>query len=249
MGCDIHMRVEVRTAGGWQPTGPVFDSSWRDEGKTAEPWEGRNYNLFAMLANVRNGSGFAGIPTGEGFKPICDPRGTPEDAHPDTAEFMDSYGIDGHSHSWHTLAELRAYDWDGQVSVLYGVVPAATYEDCAAKGVAPDSYSGATSGPGIVTFTPLGYEQWKAEGSPAIEPEVQASGAVRSLTGYAPDTSGIIERPYHKGETRPYVRMRWEETYRDAAGESWFRALDTLEELVPAGGTLDDVRVVFFFDN
>lgn len=39
----------------------------------------RNYDVFGMLADVRNGSGFAGVDTGDGFVPIDVPRGLPDD--------------------------------------------------------------------------------------------------------------------------------------------------------------------------
>jgi hypothetical protein len=50
-------------------------------------------------------------------------------------------------------------------------------------------------------------------------------------------------------EVKPYVRMRWRESYREAAGESWFRTLEQLRQQVPDGGTADDVRLLAFFDN
>lgn len=39
----------------------------------------RHYQLFSVLADVRNGYGFAGVPTGEWVKPISSPRGIPQD--------------------------------------------------------------------------------------------------------------------------------------------------------------------------
>ena len=50
-------------------------------------WFGdRNYDLFAMLANLRNGVGFAGRRRGEVLDPIDEPRGIPEDASPEYRE-------------------------------------------------------------------------------------------------------------------------------------------------------------------
>ena len=49
-------------------------------GYNYEPYGDRNYNLFAILANVRNGTAFAGCKTGEGFNPISNPKGVPSDA-------------------------------------------------------------------------------------------------------------------------------------------------------------------------
>lgn len=95
MGTDIHVAVEVRKADGWHRAFPDDEAKdpWCVQEAAAEPGETdwyktrarvewyrtRNYNAFAMLANVRNGRGFAGVLTGDGFVPIDDPRGWPSD--------------------------------------------------------------------------------------------------------------------------------------------------------------------------
>ena len=56
MGCDIHMMAKVQQDNG----------SWKNAGEIDG---NRNYDLFAILANVRNGHGFAGIKTGGGIRP------------------------------------------------------------------------------------------------------------------------------------------------------------------------------------
>lgn len=248
MGADIHMRVETKTPDGWEMVGEIFDSWWREGGKTFEPWEGRNYDLFAMLADVRNGYGFAGVPTGVGFRPIAAPRGIPEDASSDGAEFMESYETDGHSHSYHTLRQLREYDWDGQTTMSCGVVSGDAFEKLRASGESPDSYAGGISGAGIVTFSEDGYDSWVAAGRP--DPGTDPDPWSRPRTHrHGVDTVGVIERPVHAGPVKPYVRMTWTVSYREAAGEAWFATMDRLAELIPAGGSEDDVRIVFFFDN
>lgn len=224
-----------------------IDSDDQRKFLSREPWDGRNYDLFAMLADVRNGRGFAGVPTGEGFVPIAMPRNTPADASDDVLAYMASYGVDGHSHSYHDLAQLLAYDWD-QGATSFGVVSADTYETLKAEGRAPSSYSGGISGAGIVTFSENGYARWKLAGSPDIGSQTRAPAF--SLVGDRwPDDDGVIERPYHPGEMRAHVRMAWGHSYREAAGTAWFRTMDRLAELIPAGGDATDVRVVFFFDN
>lgn len=242
MGCDIHMRAEVREASEWRPVGAVFDSGWRED-KTAEPWDGRNYDLFAILADVRNGHGFAGIPTGDGFNPIAEPRGIPEDAAPESREFLESYDVDGHSHSWHTLADLLAYDWE-QVTRRCGVIPAEEYERRQKSGESPEAWSGGISGRGIVTFSEEGYERWKADGCP--DPGLDDL----SRRSYEPDARGVIERPMRAAAAiEPYVRTYWSVTYREAVGKAWWRTVEALGDLIPEGGTAEDVRIVFFFDN
>lgn len=42
-------------------------------------YHARNYNVFAVLADVRNGRGFGGHRTGSGFEPIASRRGVPFD--------------------------------------------------------------------------------------------------------------------------------------------------------------------------
>lgn len=107
-------------------------------------WNGRNYNLFAILANVRNGRGFAGIKTGEGFNPIAKPKGLPADVSEYVKGRSASWDGDGHSHSWHTVADLLAYDWS-QTTSLCGFVSESEYKTFKEKG-SPESWCGDVSG-------------------------------------------------------------------------------------------------------
>jgi len=52
---------------------------WREKRRRFEWYGDRNYNAFAILADVRNGYGFAGCDTGDGFVPISTPKGFPDD--------------------------------------------------------------------------------------------------------------------------------------------------------------------------
>ena len=74
-------------------------------------YNGRNYNLFSMLADVRNGY------TSNGktymIKPIDEPRGVPSDASDAYKEYVDEWGADGHSYSYFTLTELDTPYWLG----------------------------------------------------------------------------------------------------------------------------------------
>ena len=67
METDIHSIAQVRRNGSWET---VAISVCGDP---------RSYNTFAMLADVRNGRGFAGIKTSDGFPYIHKPRGLPAD--------------------------------------------------------------------------------------------------------------------------------------------------------------------------
>lgn len=72
---------------------------------------GRNYLLFSVLADVRNGVGFAGCDTGNPITPIAYPKGLPTDSVVDQNGLLD----DLYSTSWLTLNELLDYDWDQKI--------------------------------------------------------------------------------------------------------------------------------------
>lgn len=123
MGCDIHPHYEVRkdckwehvqvrakyVTGGKEEDG---DSKIDYDGYFNDPlYIGRNYDLFAILANVRNGSGFAGCDTGDGFRPIMMPRGVPRDASLLT---MEDYTVEVNpSDGFHTREKLQQWVDDG----------------------------------------------------------------------------------------------------------------------------------------
>ena len=136
MGCDIHIAIERREKGGeWQRiafvTRPRFtreadeDYFWRefDEARAAGAvemppcFDARNYALFGILANVRNGWGFAGTPTGEAWEPIAENRDFP----PDATVTKDLW-LGDHSFTWVGLDELRAFDWAHTVRRRRGIV-------------------------------------------------------------------------------------------------------------------------------
>lgn len=143
MGCDIHWIVQTRADNG----SPWVTSRDLD----ADCYDGRNYDLFAQLANVRNGWGFAGTNTGEGFVPICEPRGLPGDLALVDNHVDEDTWLGDHSHSWLTLSELLAYDLD-RVAVKYGVVDRATYESWDRKG-APSNWCSDVVGPKVVIIS------------------------------------------------------------------------------------------------
>jgi len=107
MGTDIHPVVEVRVDGKWE----------RWARATARLDSNRNYWSFAVLADVRNGHGFAGHYTGEPVVPIASPRGIPKDS-PETHEWLGD-----HSWSYVTLTELLALNMDSPVGTAEGAKP------------------------------------------------------------------------------------------------------------------------------
>ena len=158
MGTDIHGVFQRREG-----------ESWVDI--SSDYAQNRHYQLFAVLAGVRNGSGFAGVLTGEAVKPIAEQRGVPTDFAVDDAylhplaslDLMDpthrKYHEDGepvevwlgdHSHSWLTGDEIIAWADTDPRAVQYGVIGRADY-DRWERGTRPaGGYSGDVYGNTVV---------------------------------------------------------------------------------------------------
>lgn len=254
MGCDIHMAVEVRRGGVWERALPPVESRdpqmvewaagddagtyYAKQAETVWYWR-RSYNLFAVLANVRNGYGFAGTPTGNEVIPISEPRGLPDDMSAGVRRLLedtpdhdeDDIWLGDHSHSWLTLDEVLAYDWD-QAKMTTGVVSAKDFaariekygNQIPARGAAYSSWCGGTSGPGIST--------------------ISAREAIGLL-----NNGGIAERPGWgvPGRREVFVQDSWITPLRDRIDADWF------ERVIPALIALDpdpmNVRLVFGFDS
>ena len=248
MGTDIHMVAQVLTSRKysegeyWDTIGPVFADdfyypSWPPSAfpraTTVHPYRGRNYELFSVLADVRNGSGFGGVDTGDRITPISKPRGLPEGVDVDDEGMIDgihwhSRGIrpawlGDHSHSWLMLRELVEYDWDAPI-VKRGVVSESELLHAIETG-APSSWSSGISGGGI-TVRPFG------EDLEAAKVWVQKAG---------------------DGESR-YAQIQWSSTTRAAS----FCKVVTDLKYIAAGNKypsrdsdeyLDRLRVVFGFDS
>lgn len=245
MGTDIHFYVERRRS----------DGSW----ETCDQWEGdeyyekcvsydkqfyheRNYDLFAMLANVRNGYGVAGIETGAGFVPLAMPRGFPDDVCEEIKKYVEPY-IE-HTPTYCTLQELLEYDWTRE-TVKYGVMSIKEYlkwipmhrDYCDT----PTSYSGGISGPGIVIHKQdeidcavKHLDQWKIRRGDLNE-------EVSSVLN-VPLTELTSADHYH---ARHFVSATWGITYARAARSF---LVDTLPRLLRLGKPAD-VRCVFYFDS
>jgi len=99
------------------------------------------------LANVRNGRGFAGCDTGDGFVPIDMPRDLPKDVSIEIKTMSDEYGVDGHSHSYFTLKELKEYNWN-QETKHRGYVNSTGYSEFKSNG-SPEGWCGMVDGSSI----------------------------------------------------------------------------------------------------
>lgn len=239
---------------------------FRQKGRKA-PLADRNYDLFALLADVRNGYGFAGTPRGDRIEPLDEPRGVPDDASYGWLEVVDSWSVDMHSHSWFTLAELIAWQEEGRLKpkmTRTGVITAEQYEKYKATGEEPDSWSDSVGGSAIWTLTPA---QWDAGERPTgINPSS------------APYVDGWRKRPdwdeaaFQKTLENPtyYIQYTWESSLEHSVGE----LEDAIKELkryaedrppswkLEAGKVSDEpgcrghdpiphenIRIVFGFDN
>lgn len=247
MGCDIHLAVEVRKNGKWERRLPPPEArvphyvekaredpdAWYANGAMVTWYDERNYDCFAILANVCNGHGFAGIPTGGGFVPSSAPRGMPKDVstavarlHPDhpkhEAEASDDIWLGDHSHSWLLLSELLDYDWT-QVTTKTGCITLAAFaERIEAKTTEPpEEYCGSIMGKGIVTLS--------------------RAQALEQLHG-----GGVAVADGHQ----VYVFEEWTITYAKAAGAFYSRTLPALKALAECEGiSHKNVRIVFGFDS
>lgn len=235
MGCDIHFYVEKRDTetGKWDLVDElVHEDGYATTDYRKSFYRGRSYNLFSILADVCNGRGFAGVKTGEGFQPISDPRGVPDDASTGYKQLVESYGVDGHSHSFHTVRHLLDYDWT-QVTGLQGWVNFSGWEDWSRwarkDGIGPESYCGGVSGPNVQH----------------VEPE--AMDAI--VTQYRQLSTKEDREAFAAQHHSTYALAAWTVPYYRAAEQFLSATLPRLLALAGSTSRMDDVRCVFFFDN
>ena len=108
MGTDVRMSCEVRKNGKWER---VRTKSFINFGKkSSTPYCYRNYELFAILAGVRNDYIHH-------FESIDEFRGLPEDVTSSTKRRLFHIGC-GYGDSYYTLTELIDFNW-GQVFSYY----------------------------------------------------------------------------------------------------------------------------------
>lgn len=97
MGCDIHIKYERLNHLAYEEVKIDYNRAKDQE----RPLDYRSYRLFAFLAGIRNYSA---------IQPIALPRGMPVDP---SSDYFDDQ--DRHSHSWLTLSELLAFDYDVEI--------------------------------------------------------------------------------------------------------------------------------------
>lgn len=222
-------------------------------GRDLRWYSNRNYDAFAILTGtVRNGFGFAGVKTGEGFRGItAQPRGEPRDL----SKVVHKHHSWDHSPSWLTLAELLAFDWEGQRTGHTGVIPLrkdkvssfnhheddyVTWRDRRPV-AAPKSWSGAISGQKIVTVRPPEADRILAHSDDTFEIDLVPGDlefpVPRRKVTYSPTT-----------DLEFYVQIAWGETYAESAAD-FLAFVRTFLAPLADGGDAADVRIVFGFDS
>lgn len=240
MGCDIHAYAEVRREGKWEYV-PIESDQQKNRRKIwlngagdgiASLNIGRNYDLFAILANVRNCGGFAGCDTGDGFNPISKPKGLPADVSLEVKAESDSWNGDGHSHSWHTLAGVLSYNWT-QRTKLCGWVEGPVYEKWVRygrdRGESPKIWCEGALGPSIEHIS-------------VQEMDRRVANLLASLEGRS---WSKIEAESQAKLGNYYCLLEWEQPYYKTCQGFWS---DIVPELLWLGKP-EDVRMVFWFDN
>jgi hypothetical protein len=94
---DVPSKFRWVSADKWE----LEDGNWHVP-YNLEYYNRRNYYIFSILADVRNGSG---------IEPINYPKGIPDDASTGYLYNCDQWDSDAHSHSYFTLEELLNVDW------------------------------------------------------------------------------------------------------------------------------------------
>ena len=257
MGCDIHMWVEKQDdTDAWRPVDylPPWKCSWcagvgryvhsgeacyhcGGKGTVRGVYEGRNYDLFGMLANVRNGRGFAGVRTGGGFEPIHEPRGFPDDMSDELSRWLQADGREAdydtqqafykqhaippsdhraypgdHSASWATLAELDAY--------------------FSREGDHLSTHQG--------WVTPQEFLRWEETGQPDSWCGGVSGGDVKHVSN-----SEMRDRIARGNAHGCFTVVEWTSTYGKEAGSFYADFLPALRQVGPA----DRVRIIYNFDS
>lgn len=194
-----------------------------DRCKTRLPdcFKDRNYAKFAVLGDVRNGYGFAGVPTFVPITPISSDRGMPYDISKEAKAKLSHE----HSPGWVTLQELEDYDFTKPQTVT-GVVTERQFLEHYVMRKDPENWSGGISGQNIEVLTPERYV-----------------GLFAKEDGWK-----VTQARTYDHTKRYYIQLAWEVPIATSVPDI-LEMIAYLRPLVPKGGTPDDVRVVFDFDS
>ncbi len=230
MGCDIHCWAEIRNkeTRRWE-LAPCHGPEERWGMAESDPHYltdldvGRDYDLFAILAGVRNRNDVT---------PIAEPRGLPADMDPRLAKMAEIYLE--HTPSWLLVREVvDGHDWDRPV-VHSGLVAMPAYERWVAE-------TGSTTGGPLVERSPGEYCQGVGGQSVRI---VDRADMDRMIAGRRALSRGGIGEVGQAGVDY-YARVEWSERGAYSCAYFW---RDVMPRLL-AMGRPEDVRIVFWFDS
>jgi hypothetical protein len=279
MGCDIHLVVEKRNGNQWErvlPPDEVRDpwlveqsaqetgeSRWYRDRVKVTWFDDRNYNLFAILAGVRNNFD---------FEPISEPRGLPNDLSAEVRKLVE-YGdeeedaldaeviaeeaeddndvsLGDHSQSWLTLRELLDCNWDREIKEG-GWVDAWNFELWRKHGK-PNAWAGGVGGGRVEHISYREMARKIDSGDIQWEGDEPKEGSWDHRTYTTSISRMLRQAQVPKGsvgeaiaETRYFTYVEWPLTYKEAAGRFYKQILPALQKL----GKPEDVRIVFGFDS
>lgn len=280
MGCDIHLEIEKRGTDGLWHLVPHIDAPCKycipDSKDTCFVCDGsghytrgfysdRDYDVFAMLANVRNGVLFGGGDLGDGYLPLADDRGFPDDLSPELARVLDreengpdeddeedrepTIWMGDHSFTWLLYSELLDEAYWRRTTKLRGWVDPWNFEIWRRKGV-PVAWAGGVYGNHIEYVSnsflahviDSGDLQWVGD-------EQQDMFAERQYTtSYDRTVKGGKGKAATKVQTASYYTLvEWEVKYGDQA-EDFMRQMEETIELL-GNPAPEDVRLVMGFDS
>lgn len=163
MGSDIHYNFQKKQGDEWVDLDldksselVETETGWRFKEKQFRI--NRHYQLFAVLADVRNGFGFAGCITGIPVVPISMPRGLPDDVEEERYDededcWYNDYG--DHSFSWLLGSEMLEW-WENAPTVTkIGILTLEDFLNWDGKSEYEGSWCGGIGGPDIHVYDTL----------------------------------------------------------------------------------------------
>lgn len=251
LGTDIHLQVQGFRNGAWEYVKknpfvrygePGF--TWHDD-----PTE-RNYRLFAALADVRNGMGFAGCYTHDPIVPWFPARGLPDGITEESAHLPnpDDYDDEEFAHYFPGRDRVLAAeqyasfapgdDWLGDHSFTW-----ATLEEL--LGASWDLPFAETGWVNRVQF-----EEWRTVGRPSNWSGLVGGGSIRHISNEEMAEIPLPEAPPENiFSLKEYTQVSWtRKPLTDCAFKRWVFG-ETMKAIADEYGGPQNVRVLMGFDS
>lgn len=226
MGCDIHVCLEKHIHHDWH-TANEWTLSKDDDEDEGEWFDndmsiGRDYLLFSILGDVRSDGS---------VEPMSFDRGIPEDCCMETKRYSDQWGSDGHSHGWLSLGDIMSYPWLDPI-MTEGVVSLASFDQHDHRWIKHR---------GLVF--PTGF---RPESAIIMQPKEAREYIEEKMSRVAWSNRARVLT--HGSFRHKFVRVRYEDSHANLCSEF---LLDTVlrMQILNNEDIVDDVRLVFFFDN